>query len=84
MCRSIKPLRRPGLSATSEEIEAAALQFVRKIGAFQKPSRANQAAVNLAVSEISAASRRLLKAISRPARPSHDSVSETNLSTATK
>ena len=60
MCRSIKTLRRPDEPATEEEIEAAALQFVRKVSGFRQPSRANETAFNSAVEEISAASRRLL------------------------
>jgi len=60
MCRGIKTLRRSESKATDEEIEAAALQFVRKVSGFRQPSRANETAFNSAVEEISAASRRLL------------------------
>jgi len=67
MCRSIKVLRRPGETATDEELHGAALQFVRKISGFNKPSRANQEAFERAVREISASSDRLLKAIGRHA-----------------
>ena len=67
MCRSIKVLRRPGLSATSDELHGAALQFVRKISGFHKPSRANQEAFNRAVQEVAESSRRLLEAIERRA-----------------
>jgi hypothetical protein len=63
MCRSIKVLRRPGLPATPDELSAAALQFVRKISGFQKPSRTNQAAFDRAVAEVAEASQRLLAAI---------------------
>jgi hypothetical protein len=63
MCRSIKVLRRPGLMATPEELQGAALQFVRKISGFQKPSKKNQEAFDRAVSEITEASARLLAAI---------------------
>lgn len=63
MCRSIKVLRKPGLSATAEELDGAALQFVRKISGFRKPSQANQEAFERAVREISASSGRLLKAL---------------------
>jgi len=63
MCRSIKVLRKPGESATAEEIEKAALQFVRKISGFHKPSQANQADFEQAVQEVSKASRRLLDEI---------------------
>ena len=60
MCRSIKQLRRSGEPPTDAEIEAAALQFVRKISGYRRPSRANEAAFNAAVAEISQATRRLL------------------------
>jgi hypothetical protein len=63
MCRSIKVLRRPGQFATAEEMDKAALQFVKKISGFQKPSRANQAAFDRAVRDIADASRRLLEAV---------------------
>ena len=63
MCRSIKTLRRPGQPATAEELDGAALQFVRKISGFRKPSRANQEAFDRAVREISASSERLLEAL---------------------
>ncbi len=64
MCRSIKVLRRPGQPATAEEVNSAALQFVRKVSGFHKPSKANQEAFDRAVREISQASDRLLEAIS--------------------
>ncbi len=64
MCRSIKTLRRPDGRAVDEEVEAAALQFVRKISGYRAPSRANAAAFDGAVAEISDASRRLLDSIS--------------------
>jgi hypothetical protein len=63
MCRSIKQLRLPGATATDAEIEAAALQFVRKVSGYRKPSRANQAAFDTAVSEVVAATRRLLEQV---------------------
>ena len=63
MCRSIKVLRKPGEPATPEEVDSAALQFVRKISGFQKPSKVNQEAFERAVREISDASDRLLKTI---------------------
>jgi hypothetical protein len=66
MCRSIKVLRKPDQAATPEEVSSAALQFVRKISGFHKPSRANQEAFEGAVAEISASSERLLKAIAKP------------------
>jgi len=66
MCRSIKTLRRADEPATPEEIEAAALQFVRKVSGYRKPSRANEEAFDSAVEEIAEASRRLLDAFARP------------------
>jgi hypothetical protein len=61
MCRSIKTLRRTDTVATPEEIEAAALQFVRKVSGFHRPSKKNEDAFNAAVQEISDTSRRLLE-----------------------
>jgi hypothetical protein len=60
MCRSIKVLRRPAQPTTSDEISAAALQFVRKVSGFQKPSQANAAVFDAAVKEVAAATQRLL------------------------
>ena len=63
MCRSIKTLRRADEEATDDEIEAAALQFVRKVSGYRKPSRTNEEAFDAAVDEISAASKRLLDSL---------------------
>ncbi|MGA2116156.1 MAG: DUF2277 domain-containing protein [Bryobacteraceae bacterium] len=63
MCRSIKVLRQAGAPATREEINAAALQFVRKISGMRQPSRANQASFERAVKEIAQSSSRLLNAV---------------------
>ncbi len=60
MCRSIKVLRNPETPATDAEIEAAALQFVRKISGYRQPSRANAESFDAAVAEIAEASRTLL------------------------
>jgi hypothetical protein len=60
MCRNIKQLRRTGPPATEEEIEAAALQFVRKVSGYRQPSRLNEEAFNKAVAEIAASTQRLL------------------------
>lgn len=60
MCRSIKRLRDGAVPATLEEIEAAALQFVRKISGFQRPATHNTEVFEQAVDEITAASQRLL------------------------
>jgi len=66
MCRSIKVLRKRGEpAATAEEVNAAALQFVRKISGFHKPSKVNAAAFEQAVAEVAEASRRLLQAVTR-------------------
>ena len=63
MCRNIRPLHNFEPPATHEEVEAAALQFVRKISGYTKPSQANAEAFDLAVAEVTAASRRLLDAL---------------------
>jgi hypothetical protein len=60
MCRSIKTLRIPEGTVAEEEVEAAALQFVRKISGYRKPSQANQETFDRAVAEITLASRNLL------------------------
>lgn len=60
MCRNIKKLRTPDNPPTDEEIALAALQFVRKVSGYQKPSRVNQPAFEAAVDEIAAATSRLL------------------------
>ena len=63
MCRSIKTLRAQQPPATEEDVNAAALQFVRKISGYRVPSRANQAAFDSAVAEVSAASEKLLASL---------------------
>lgn len=63
MCRSIKTLREGTVPATEEEVEAAALQFVRKISGFRKPSQANEEVFNEAVGEIAQSSKRLLESL---------------------
>jgi len=63
MCRSIKRLRDGAIPATPDEIEAAALQFVRKISGFQKPAAHNEAVFRQAVTEITASSRELLNGL---------------------
>jgi hypothetical protein len=60
MCRSIKILRGAEVEATREEISAAALQFVRKVSGYRKPSRANEPAFNSAIAEIAGSVERLL------------------------
>ena len=63
MCRNIKLLFNFDPPVTEEEIRAASLQYVRKISGFAKPSHANEAAFNLAVDEVAAASARLLSSM---------------------
>lgn len=60
MCRSIKTLRGAEPAATDDEMAAAALQYVRKISGYRKPSRANAEAFDSAVVEITVATRKLL------------------------
>ena len=61
MCRSIKQLRNSEIPATEEEIRAAALQFVRKVSGYRKPSKVNEAAFEQAVEEVAEATERLLQ-----------------------
>jgi len=70
MCRNIKNLFNFDPPVTSDEVRDASLQFVRKISGFNKPSRANEAAFNAAIDEISASAERLLQSLqtSAPAR----------------
>ncbi|MGI8829026.1 MAG: DUF2277 domain-containing protein [Candidatus Limnocylindria bacterium] len=63
MCRSIKTLRIGAVSATDEEIAAAALQCVRKVGGYRSPSAANEQAFSEAVVAVAAASKELLSAV---------------------
>jgi hypothetical protein len=63
MCRNIRTLFNFEPPATAEEVRASALQFVRKLSGFTHPSRANEAAFNRAVDDVSAAARRLLEAL---------------------
>jgi hypothetical protein len=63
MCRSIKTLRTLDHPATEEEIAAAALQFVRKISGYRKPSRANQEAFDAAVKQIALTTQELLNGL---------------------
>ena len=60
MCRSIKVLRKPDETVTTDEISAAALQFVRKVSGTRKPSKVNQGPFDNAVQEIAAATEKLL------------------------
>jgi len=69
MCRNIRMLFNFEPPATDEEIRAAALQFVRKVSGFTKPSKANETAFDAAVDEIAAASKRLIDALQTGAPP---------------
>jgi hypothetical protein len=63
MCRNIKPLFNFDPPVADEDIHDAALQYVRKISGFNKPSRVNEAAFQAAVEEITAVSKRLLDSL---------------------
>ena len=63
MCRNIRTLFNFEPPATEEEIRASALQFVRKLSGFAKPSRVNEAAFDRAVEDVTAAARRLLASL---------------------
>jgi hypothetical protein len=69
MCRNIHTLFNFEPPATEEEVQASALQYVRKISGFAKPSKANEAAFERAVEEVTAASGRLLAALTTAAPP---------------
>jgi hypothetical protein len=69
MCRSIKTLFNFDPPATDEDVRAASVQFVRKLGGFTRPSKANEAAFDRAVDEISAAARRLIDDLITSAPP---------------
>jgi hypothetical protein len=69
MCRNIRVLYNFAPPATADEVEAAALQFVRKISGFTKPSQANAEAFDRAVAEVTAVSERLLDSLVTTAPP---------------
>ncbi len=69
MCRNIKTLANFEPPATDDEIHASALQFVRKLSGATRPSRANEAAFNHAVDEVTAAARRLIASLEIHAPP---------------
>jgi hypothetical protein len=71
MCRNIKTLFNFEPPATEDEIQASALQFVRKLSGFNKPSQSNEPAFNLAVTEVSDAARKLLISL-QTAAPARD------------
>ncbi len=69
MCRNIKPLHNFEPPATEDEIRAAALQYVRKISGFARPSKANEAAFQAAVDAVAAISGNLLRELETSATP---------------
>jgi hypothetical protein len=69
MCRNIKPLFNFEPPVTEDEIHASALQFVRKVSGFTKPSKANEAAFNRAVMQVTSVTRELLDALVTDADP---------------
>jgi hypothetical protein len=69
MCRNIKTLANFAPPATDDEIHASALQFVRKLSGTTRPSRANEAAFDRAVAEVTAAARRLIDSLQTNAPP---------------
>ncbi|HEX4823803.1 MAG TPA: DUF2277 domain-containing protein [Candidatus Polarisedimenticolaceae bacterium] len=69
MCRNIKTLFNFEPPATDEEIQASAIQFVRKLSGFQKPSKANEVAFNAAVEQVSEAARTLVQSLVTQAPP---------------
>lgn len=81
MCRNIKTLFNFDPPVTDDEIRAAALQFVRKLSGFNKPSRANEAAFLAAVDEVTTASRNLLGLLetTAPARNRQDQIAKARM-----
>jgi hypothetical protein len=69
MCRNIRTLFNFDPPATTDEIRAASLQFVRKVSGFSKPSRANEAAFDLAVDRVAAVAQELLASLTTSAEP---------------
>src|ERR671923_3004726 len=69
MCRNIKTLHNFAPPATDDEIRASALQFVRKLSGFTKPSKANEAAFNRAVDDVTHAAQHLLDSLVTNAPP---------------
>ena len=86
MCRSIKPLFNFEPPVTEDEIEAAAVQYVRKISGFTRPSKANEAAFLAAVEAVTAASRALLGALetNAPAKSRAEEAAKARVRSATR
>jgi hypothetical protein len=66
MCRSIKQLRQPDQPPTDQELYEAALQYVRKVSGYRKPSRANSQVFEAAVQQIAQSTRQLISDLDRP------------------
>jgi hypothetical protein len=81
MCRNIKRLRRPEGTPTDQELHDAALQFVRKISGFNKPSQANQVVFNEAIDDVAAAARKLFDSLHVRLKPDTTSARERALET---
>jgi len=69
MCRNIKPLFNFDPPATDDEVRASALQFVRKVSGYNKPSKPNEEAFNHAVEEVTEAARKLIESLVTTAPP---------------
>ena len=78
MCRNIKTLYNFDPAVTTEEIEAAALQYIRKITGFKKPSKINEAVFDNAVDEISKISENLLKCLQTNSPPRNREIEDKN------
>ncbi|MGH3433484.1 MAG: DUF2277 domain-containing protein [Thermocrispum sp.] len=74
MCRNIRTLHNFEPPATSDEVHASALQYVRKISGSTKPSAANQEAFDIAVAEVEAATRKMLGSLVTVAQPKNRDV----------
>lgn len=84
MCRNIRTLFNFEPPATEEEIHASALQFVRKLSGFNKPSQANQAAFDKAVAQVHAAARDLIAALVTAAPPRDREIEKAKLIEASR
>ena len=84
MCRNIKTLANFNPPATDDEVRASALQFVRKLSGSAKPSRANEAAFNLAIEQVESAARQLIDSLvsSAPARNREEEAAKAKLRSA--
>ncbi len=69
MCRSIKPLRNMDHPVTEQEINEAALQYVRKVSGYRKPSKANEETFQQAINEVAEATRKMLKILTNKSAP---------------